>query len=272
MPPGVRRLLTRLLEKDPKRRLRDIGDARFDLDEARGPGVERSGPGNAVGRRWKATAVAALVACAGLAALAAALGTRRPAPPSAAADLSQAIVSQLTNYGGTETAGAIAPDGRSFAFVSNHGGTPDFWVRQVAGGEPVRLTNDAADEFSPEYAPDGDSIYFTRTDATGTAIWTIGAFGGQARKVLNDARSPSPSPDGRTLAWLHRGERRLLARRERRRRQQRRTLVANVLAVGRHCVRATWSPDGRSSRTASGGLFAPRNLFVVNVGAAPRAR
>ena len=33
-PPGVRRLLRRCLEKDAKRRLRDIGDARVELDEA----------------------------------------------------------------------------------------------------------------------------------------------------------------------------------------------------------------------------------------------
>jgi eukaryotic-like serine/threonine-protein kinase len=33
-PPGVRRLLGRCLQKDPRRRLRDIADARIDVDEA----------------------------------------------------------------------------------------------------------------------------------------------------------------------------------------------------------------------------------------------
>ena len=33
-PPGIRRLLQRCLEKDPKRRLRDIGDARLEIEEA----------------------------------------------------------------------------------------------------------------------------------------------------------------------------------------------------------------------------------------------
>jgi len=33
-PKGIRRLLRRCLEKDPKQRLRDIGDARIELDEA----------------------------------------------------------------------------------------------------------------------------------------------------------------------------------------------------------------------------------------------
>ncbi|MBZ5559378.1 MAG: serine/threonine-protein kinase [Acidobacteriia bacterium] len=40
-PPAVRRLLRRCLEKDPKRRLRDIGDARLELDDAlAGPALD----------------------------------------------------------------------------------------------------------------------------------------------------------------------------------------------------------------------------------------
>ena len=35
-PPSIRRLLQRCLEKDPKRRLRDIGDARLEIEEALG--------------------------------------------------------------------------------------------------------------------------------------------------------------------------------------------------------------------------------------------
>ena len=35
-PPGIRRLIQRCLEKDPKRRLRDIGDARLEIDQTLG--------------------------------------------------------------------------------------------------------------------------------------------------------------------------------------------------------------------------------------------
>ena len=35
-PASIRRLLQRCLEKDPKRRLRDIGDARLEIEEALG--------------------------------------------------------------------------------------------------------------------------------------------------------------------------------------------------------------------------------------------
>jgi eukaryotic-like serine/threonine-protein kinase len=76
-PPHVRRLLASCLEKDPKRRLRDIGDWARQLDDATVPAVAPS-PSRA-GRWWPATgAVLAIVAVA--------LGflyfRERPAPPA----------------------------------------------------------------------------------------------------------------------------------------------------------------------------------------------
>ena len=90
--------------------------------------------------------------------------------------------------------------------MSNHGGTPDIYLRQVSGGEPVRLTNDAAEEARPAFAPDGDTIYYTRIDEAGTGIWRTGALGGQPRKVLDRAQTPAPSPDGKRLAYVTRGK------------------------------------------------------------------
>src|SRR5262249_44090438 len=105
------------------------------------------------------------------------------------------------NYGGTESGGTLSPDGRSFVFVSNHDGTPDLYLRQVSGGNPIRLTNDAAEESLPAFAPDGDTIYFTRIDS-GSSIWRIGVLGGQPQKVLDAALTAVPSPDGKSLAYV----------------------------------------------------------------------
>jgi eukaryotic-like serine/threonine-protein kinase len=60
-PPNIVRLLERCVEKEAKRRLRDIGDARIELDDALG--TERS-PAAAtraqpIHRRWRALAIAA---------------------------------------------------------------------------------------------------------------------------------------------------------------------------------------------------------------------
>ena len=189
-PPIVRRLLSRLLDKDPRRRLRDIGDVRFEIDEALAgrasiePDAVRSGE-----RAWLRTAIVSLSVVGALVAIVAFLLLRRPALPPGPA-IGQMIVSQLTNYGGTEGAGALSPDGRSFAFVSDHGGASDVWVRQVAGGEPVRVTDDAAVESDLVYAPDGETIYFTKTEGPVRSIWKLARSGDNRAKCSTTHSRP----------------------------------------------------------------------------------
>jgi serine/threonine protein kinase len=43
-PPRIRELLRRLLEKDPNRRLRDVGDAGIEIDQAREAASRQSAP------------------------------------------------------------------------------------------------------------------------------------------------------------------------------------------------------------------------------------
>jgi serine/threonine protein kinase len=142
-PLHLRRLLARLLQKDPKQRVRDIADTRIDLEDAqaaRDDAAARRGTS-----RWRLVALLSLATLALTLGLGASWLARRGAVPSPSIG-GRTIVTQLTNYDGSETSAAIAPDGRSFAFVSKHGGTADIWLRQVSGGEPVRLTNDEAEE------------------------------------------------------------------------------------------------------------------------------
>ena len=54
-PVSIRRLLQRCLEKDPKRRVRDIGDARLEIEEARGAIVS---PGGAAASRARRVPIA----------------------------------------------------------------------------------------------------------------------------------------------------------------------------------------------------------------------
>ena len=209
-PRPITRLIQRCLETDVRRRLRDIADARIELDDALS-GAPAPEPVSALesGRkplRWPLVTAGA-IAGVGISAVVAAIAFTRLATVSSSGGAPARIVaSQLTNYDGTESGGSLSPDGRSFVFVSNHGGTPDIYLRQVSGGEPVRLTSDAAEEARPAFAPDGDTIYYTRIDEAGTGIWRTGALGGQPRKVLDRARTPAPSPDGKRLAYVTRGK------------------------------------------------------------------
>ena len=166
--------------------------------------------------------------------------------------------------GDSESSPAISPDGRAFVFVSDHGGTPDIWLRQIAGGEPVRLTNDAAPESEVIYAPDGESVYFTRSDSDGIGIWQTGVLGGRPRRILGGgARAPAPAPDGRRLAFLLQGEDNALSLVVRTLGNAENRVLASALPGG--SSRPAWSRDGRRLAYRRGGLFAPSNLFVIDV-------
>jgi Tol biopolymer transport system component len=274
-PTAVRRLLHRCLEKDLRRRLRDIGDAGVELEDATvGTTGRRDLTAARVGhsaRWWRSFAAiaVALVAIAGTVTVIVPAVRQRRAFDSME-KTAQAVAMRLTDYGGTESATALAPDGRSLAFVSDHSGIPDIWVRQAFGGDAVRLTDDAAEEAELVYASDGETIFFTRVDTDGQAIWRIGTLGGQAQKVITNARMPAPSPDGRSLAYLTAADPAELEVAELTGGAKR--TLARGISPGVPGGRAApaWSPDGRWLAYNQWGLFAPHNMFVIDVSTGER--
>jgi eukaryotic-like serine/threonine-protein kinase len=259
---GLRRIIKRCLEKDPKLRMRDIGDARHDLQEndSRSPDAQ---PVAATTRsEVSRTARIAVLLVGAIAAGTAALYTIGHSPRDTTLPVELAAT-QLTNYAGHQNFAAIAPDGRSFAFVSDHEGTPDIFLRQVSGGEPVRLTKDDAEESDIAFAPDGDSLFFSRRDGAAEAIFRIGLLGGQPRKIVG-GHSAAVSPDGKTLAYMVTEqpgtESITISALDG---SQKRVVAEHVPWFPR--VRPTWSPDGRRIAYSRGGLFAPTNLFVIDL-------
>src|ERR1019366_8802970 len=156
-PPHVRRLLVRCLRKDPKLRLRDIGEARILLDEpGEAAGAPRTQGQIAAGRRWLPWALGAT------AVLALALGgllwraTRPVDHPLLrfSADLGPEAVA------GTRMTAAISPDGTRLAFpVRPAGGTTMLATRLMEQSKPTILsgTENAADAF---FSRDGQWIGF----------------------------------------------------------------------------------------------------------------
>ena len=107
------------LEKDPKRRLRDIADTRLDLEDVQSARAKtRSRRDLSLRGGWVALLSSTMLA---LTLAGASWLLRRDSAPSLPIG-ECAIATQLTNYDGSEGAAAIAPDGRSFAFVSSRGG------------------------------------------------------------------------------------------------------------------------------------------------------
>ena len=198
-PAAVRRLLRRCLQKEPSRRLRDIGDARIEIEEAiqEASSEPTSATGPALGSHR--SILAGLLAGIAIGAVAAGLifSQRRPG----ASDVPMRFLS-VTNFSGMEIQPSLSPDGRSVAFVSNRDGAYDIWVGLVAGGRLVRITDDANVESHPQWSPDGTRIAYARLKDSGFSdIWEVPALGGAPRRVIVDATEPAWSPDGRTLAY-----------------------------------------------------------------------
>jgi eukaryotic-like serine/threonine-protein kinase len=111
-------------------------------------------------------------------------------------------LTRLTWDSGLTTDGVISPDGKLVAYASDRSGEGnlDVWVKQVAGGEPVRLTRDPADDRFPDFSPDGSQIVF-RSERQGGGIYVISTLGGAERLMAPLGRNPRFSPDGNWIAY-----------------------------------------------------------------------
>ena len=143
LPPSVMTLLRRCLEKDAKKRKRDIGDARAEIDDA----LARPSAARAAGDGSKAsTAVVPrhsvvpwLVAAAGVIAAAVAWWPRTAALDAWQNPLADATFKYLTSFPGTESDAAISPDGRFVAFLADRDGKLEVFLTQIETGTPDPL-------------------------------------------------------------------------------------------------------------------------------------
>ena len=122
------RLLQRCLEKDPSRRLRDIGDARMELDGALSAG--QAGPIIAQKpRRWSHVLSSAAVLTI-LIAASVVIWNRTVARQTATV----VNLQRFTDFVGMEEYPAASPDGKTVAFIAGQRAPPG--VGAIAGGRP----------------------------------------------------------------------------------------------------------------------------------------
>ena len=195
-PPHIARLLRRCLEKHPKRRVRDIGDARGELVDAPACGPTPISETRATRRLgwlpWL-VAVASVVA-------AVAIRLRTPTPAVPVSD--DVAIERLTFDPGITIAPSLSADGRLLAYASDRSGRGDLdiWVQQTAGGTPLRITDDVADDTEPDLSADGGRIVF-RSERNGGGVYLAPALGGAARLIATGGRRPRFSPDGTRVAY-----------------------------------------------------------------------
>jgi serine/threonine protein kinase/Tol biopolymer transport system component len=201
-PPAFRRLLVRCLEKDPKRRLRDIGEARLELDRIQSGAADAAMPSQptpvaTVPARTSILSHVALAAAV-LAALAGAwwFGTQ-----SITASEPWSTFTQLSDASGVETGPTVSPDGTSFAYSSAARGGWDLYVQRVGGRNPVLVAGDPGrDEVWPAFSPDGKLIAFNQGGGKG-GIFIVGATGESVRRLTDFGANPAWSPDGRRIVF-----------------------------------------------------------------------
>jgi Tol biopolymer transport system component len=236
---GVRDLLHRCLEKDLRRRLRDIGDARLDVLAA-----STASDGKQRSRASLRGRVAWLLA--GVLLAAAAIGGWNLRPEPDAAPVAAPTLRRLTDFVGIEEWPALSPDGRTVAFVARVDGFRQIWLRLLAGGAPLQITRDPIDHQEPRWSPDSSSlVYFTPPNEPGGSgtIWEISAFGGQPRRLAAATASADVSRDGRFLGALRaKGDRIEVAILTR---DGSRTLRSQELPATGVYNTARWSPDGQ---------------------------
>ena len=210
-PAPIRRLLLRCLTKDPKQRLRDIGDARIEIDAISEavPGAPDGTAPTSPRARLRISRWLPWVAVGALAAALVALQARRN-PPLPENPLANARVSLFTPWDGTEGLAEISPDGKFVIFVADHDGRFDLWRSQVGTGVFVNLTQNMPPQRAPAhlhrpfgFSGDGADIWFAEGgDPLGLKV-LMPVTGGTARPFLNPPENaPAWSPDGNQLAYM----------------------------------------------------------------------
>ena len=152
-PAALRRLLARCLQKDPKARMRDIGEARLQIDELLSGAPAFEATPVKPGRRGIPLPVTVLLA-AFAAILAGIVGwTLKPsAPPSASlvARVTVSLPADLRLADLQYPAVALSPDGTRLAYAAVKGNTRQLYLRSMGRLElkAIAGTEDATAPFS----------------------------------------------------------------------------------------------------------------------------
>jgi serine/threonine-protein kinase len=193
LSPALRTYLRRCLTKDPRQRIRDIGDVRlalegaFDTEPAAVQSTAPAAPGSVWARAlpWAVAGAFAVVACALLVLQA----------PWRSATAPRVERFQITATGPAKITVddshpilAITPDGSRIVYVGNNG--TQLFVRALDALEPVAIAT-AGGLVMPFVAPDGQWIGFVE----GALMKKVAITGGPAIRVTE-----FPAPRGAT--WL----------------------------------------------------------------------
>jgi eukaryotic-like serine/threonine-protein kinase len=191
IPASVQRLLKSCLEKDPKRRLRDIGDVWRQLEEA---------PAATIPSRSR-VGIAGWIVAAGAVAIAAVLAFVNFKEKPASAEVVRFSIPLPPQKNLAFAAPYLSPDGRQVAFLSeNAEGRTQLWVRSLDSLESRPLAGTEGAITSAFWSPDSRSLGFV---AQGK-LKKVNVSGGSPQTVCDfpvGAAEPGPVGNFRSGAW-----------------------------------------------------------------------
>jgi serine/threonine protein kinase/Tol biopolymer transport system component len=187
LPPAVPLLLERCLQKDQKRRLRDIGDARLELEEAdRRPAESASYSPESSAKNLRALLGGSLMALA-VALVAAVWGWTR-------GSFQELAESKVTRWevaleeplrlavGGRTNPLTISSDGSRIVFAAERRGTSHLYLREFDDFD-FKLIPGTEGARNPFFSADGKRVGFF----AGTKMQTVAFDGGPPRVILESA-------------------------------------------------------------------------------------
>jgi Tol biopolymer transport system component/predicted Ser/Thr protein kinase len=202
VPPAVRHLILRCLEKDSRKRLRDMGEARLIIEAVQGgdstattvlghPAVssdEQPAGRRRSGLREMAAWAVALVALIGLGWFAA----RDQGPPAVAVRANKFVLPlpEGVDIKTTHDSLGISPDGTRVAYVGNN----RLFVRKLDAWEPTEIPQSEG-AGSPFWSPDSSWLVYT----VGREVWKVRPDGTQRMLVGTGGMEFSQNSGG---AWL----------------------------------------------------------------------
>ena len=198
-PAKIRDLLRRCLQKDSQHRLRDIGDARIEIEEAlAAPAAkERSAPGNGIGARWKGALLWGAPLLLLTAVVSVAIWNWKSPSPKVSGPAPHIAIALPPGQplAGLEMgiAVALSPDGSHLVYAARQGSIQQLYLRPLESLEakPIPGTEGAT---GPFFSPDGKWVGFF----AGGKMKKVAVSGGEALSLCD-------APDPRGASWGSQG-------------------------------------------------------------------
>ena len=190
-PRSVKKVLRRCLEKDPRQRLRHIGDAVFDLDEAFEHAAQETARDARPWSRHRAVMLVMALSALALGVTASSIWQRWRVPQESVRSALRLDVDlggdvSLSPPAANANRVVISPDGGRLVYISSVDGISNLFTRRLDQLAATRLPSpEGAAAHSPFFSPDG--------------TW-IGFFAGnRLYRMSMDGGAPSPIADARNV-------------------------------------------------------------------------